>query len=196
MKKRVLIIIAILSAVAFVVVPMAIDGSAPNSKPVEAPADQRHERELSEKHQERIARRKARQAAYERYIDSTVLSHNFVFSPSLFNVEPAGSSHLISNPNAELAIHSDWADICLPYYKGFVPPYRLAVVNTIITLMDGYTTVQTKDGWTVTFNSWLYTGNEYTFTLDIYSATGSAQLQMSSNFYPTTSYWGSISAIR
>ena len=114
----------------------------------------------------------------------------------MFNVEPAGGSHLISNPNAELAIYSDWADICLPYYRGFTPPYRLSVVNTVITTLNGYTTIQTDDGWTVTFDSWLYSGNEYTFTLNIYSSTGGAQLQMSSNFYPTTTYWGSISAVR
>ena len=38
--------------------------------------------------------------------------------------------------------------------------------------------------------------HEYTFTLNIYSSSGGAQLQMSSNFYPTTTYWGSISAVR
>lgn len=194
MKKKIIILLSALSVVALLSIPATI--STPSvTKPTEAPADQRHEHELSERHRERIARRKARQAAYERFIDSVVLSHNFVFNPSMFNLEPAGSSHLINNPNAELAIHSDWADICLPYYRGFVPPYRLSVVNTVITSMNGYTTIQTDDGWTVSFDSWLYSGNEYTFTLHIYSSSGGAQLQMSSNFYPTTTYWGSISAV-
>ena len=193
--KKSLIIIGIATVVILAAVP-TLRAIRTSSVPTEAPADQRHEKELSEKHRERIAKRKARQAAYERFIDSTVLSHNFIFYPSMFNVEPAGGSHLISNPNAELAIYSDWADICLPYYRGFTPPYRLSVVNTVITTLNGYTTIQTDDGWTVTFDSWLYSGNEYTFTLNIYSSTGGAQLQMSSNVYPTTTYWGSISAVR
>lgn len=193
--KRTILIICAATAVALAAIPV-VRAIRSSSAPIEAPADQRHERELSEKHRERIARRKARQAAYEHFIDSTVLSHNFVFNPSMFNLEPAGGSHLISNPNAELAIYSDWADICLPFYRGFVPPYRLSVINTIVTTLNGYTTVQTDNGWTVTFDSWLYSGNEYTFTLDIYSSTGGAQLQLSSNFYPTTTYWGSISAVR
>lgn len=193
--KKSLIIIGIATVVILAAVP-TLRAIRTSTSPIETPADQRHEKELSEKHRERIAKRKARQAAYERFIDSTVLSHNFIFYPSMFNVEPAGGSHLISNPNAELAIYSDWADICLPYYRGFTPPYRLSVVNTVITTLNGYTTIQTDDGWTVTFDSWLYSGNEYTFTLNIYSSTGGAQLQMSSNFYPTTTYWGSISAVR
>ena len=193
--KKLLLAIGTLCALTLITIPV-VRAIRTTSAPNEAPADQRHERELSEKHRERIARRKARQAAYEHFIDSTVLSHNLIFYPSMFNVEPAGGSNLINNPNAELAIYSDWADICLPYYRGFTPPYRLAVVNTVITTLNGYTAVQTNDGWNVTFNSWLYSGNEYTFTLQIYSSSGSAQLQLSSDFYPTTTYWGSISAVR
>ena len=193
--KKSLLAIGALCALTLIAIPV-VRAIRTTSAPIEVPADQRHERELSEKHRERIARRKARQAAYEHFIDSTVLSHNFIFYPSMFNVEPAGGSNLINNPNAELAIYSDWADICLPYYRGFTPPYRLAVVNTVITTLNGYTAVQTNDGWNVTFNSWLYSGNEYTFTLQIYSSSGSAQLQLSSDFYPTTTYWGSISAVR
>ena len=193
--KKILLFIAIAATLATLVVPLIVTSNTPTEYDTSYAADRTREKELSEKHRERIERRKARQAAYEHFIDSTILSHNYRFMPTMFNVEPAGGSHLISNPNAELAIYSDWADICLPYYRGFVPPYRLAVVNTIVTSLNGYTTVQTDDGWTVSFDSWLYSGNEYTFTLQIYSSTGGAQLQMSSNFYPTTTYWGSISAV-
>lgn len=157
--------------------------------------EEQHPRHLSEKHRERIERRKARQAEYERFIDSTILSHNFRFIPTMFNVEPAGSSHLITNPNVEISYRGDWADINLPYYRGYVPPYRLGMINTVITQLTDFTTIQTNDGWTVTFDSWLYSANDYTFTLTVYSKTGGAQLELSSTAYPTTSYWGSISAI-
>ena len=78
MKKSIVIVGAAIVA-ALATVPLVVTGIRSTSTPTEAPADQRHERELSEKHRERIARRKARQAAYERFIDSTVLSHNFAY---------------------------------------------------------------------------------------------------------------------
>lgn len=155
----------------------------------------RSEAQLSEKHRERIARRKARQEAYERFIDSTILSHNFRFIPTMFNVEPAGSTQIITNPAVEISYRGDWADINLPYYRGYVPPYRLAMINTVITQLTDFTTVQTDNGWTVTFDSWLYSANDYTFTLTVYSKSGGAQLELSSTAYPTTTYWGSIAAI-
>lgn len=114
----------------------------------------------------------------------------------MFNVEPAGNSQLIANPSIELGVYGDWADIHLPVYQGFTPPYRLVVVNTAITNMANFTTIETDDGWTITFNSWLYSSNDYTFTLEVYAKTGGATLSLSSTFYPTTTYWGSIVGIR
>ena len=128
-------------------------------------------------------------------MDSTILSHNYRFVPTMFNVEPAGSSNIITNPNIELAIYGDWADIHLPIYQGFTPPYRLVMFNTSITNLANFTTTQTDNGWSITFESWLYSSNDYTFTLDVYSKTGGATLSVSSTFYPTTSFWGSIVAV-
>ena len=192
--KKLLLTIGTLCALTLITIPV-VRAIRTTSAPIEAPADQRHERELSEKHRERIARRKARQAAYERFVDSTILSHNFRFIPTMFNVEPAGSSHFITNPNVELTYRGDWADVCLPYYRGFVPPYRLDLFNTVVTQLNNFTTIQTDNGWTVTFDSWMYSANDYTFTLTVSSKTGGAQLELSSTAYPTTTYWGSISAI-
>ena len=110
-------------------------------------------------------------------------------------VEPAGGSNIITNPNIELAIYSDWADVHLPIYQGFTPPYRIVMVNTSITNLADFATVQTDNGWTISFDSWLYSSNDYTFTLEVYSKTGGATLSVSSSFYPTTSYWGSVMPI-
>ena len=195
MKKRRLILPAVVFVVALIAAIPLVISNTPTERGTTLPADQRFERELSTKHQERIARRKARQAAYERFVDSTILSHNFRFIPTMFNVEPAGSSHFITNPNVELSYRGDWADVCLPYYRGFVPPYRLDLFKTVVTQLNNFTTIQTDNGWTVTFDSWMYSANDYTFTLTVYSKTGGAQLELSSTAYPTTTYWGSISAI-
>ena len=147
------------------------------------------------KQQARIARRQARQAEYELYIDSIVLAHTFRFIPTSFQVEPAGSMHPITNPNFELSIYRDYADVNLPYLRGMMPPYQLVVINNVINALNGYTAVQTDQGWTITFTSWLYSANNYMFTLHIYKTTGSAQLSIASTYYSTVSYWGSIVGI-
>lgn len=193
--KKILLTFAITASLMAIVVPIVVTSNIPSGANIESSAEGLRERKLDQKHQERIARRKARQAAFEHFIDSTVLSHNYRFSPTMFNVEPAGSSHLITNPNIELAIYGDWADVHLPIYQGFAPPYRLILVNSAITNLADFTTIQTDDGWRVSFSSWLYTSNDYTLTLEIYSKTGGATLSVGSDFSPTTTYWGSISAV-
>lgn len=193
--RKFLLCFAIVACLATLVVPLIVTSTPSTSRDTSFAADRAREKELSEKHLERIARRKARQAAYEHFIDSTILSHNYRFIPTMFNVEPAGSSNLISNPSIELGIYGDWADIHLPVYQGFTPPYRLIMVNTAITTLADFTTIQTDDGWTISFDSWLYSSNDYTFTLEVYSKTGGATLSLSSTFYPTTTYWGSIVAV-
>lgn len=193
--KKFLLIFAITASLMAIVVPIVVTSTPPTEANIEAAAERVRQRKLDTKHQERIARRKARQEAFEHFIDSTVLTHNFRFTPTMFNVEPAGSSHMITNPNIELSFYSDWADVHLPIYQGFTPPYRLILVNSAITSLTDFVTVQTDNGWRVTFSSWLYTSNDYTFTLDIYSKTGGATLSVGSDFSPTTSYWGSISPL-
>lgn len=194
--KKILLAFAIVATLATLVIPLLLTSNNPTEYDTSFAADSRQrEKDLSEKHRERIARRKARQAAYEHFMDSTILSHNYRFVPTMFNVEPAGNSQLITNPSIELGIYGDWADIHLPIYQGFTPPYRIIVINTSITNLTDFTTVQTDNGWTISFDSWLYTSNDYTFTLDVYSKTGGATLSVSSTFYPTTTYWGSIVAV-
>ena len=195
MKKR-LLPMAIFAAAILIAIPLVVSNTpTERSSTTTLSADPGLESKLSAKHQERIARRQARQEAYERFVDSTILSHNFRFIPTMFNVEPAGSSHFITNPNVELSYRGDWADVCLPYYSGYVPPYRIDLFNTVVTQLNNFTTIQTDNGWTITFDSWMYSANDYTFTLTVYSKTGGAQLELSSTAYPTTTYWGSITAI-
>lgn len=189
--KKFLLLVAIIVTLSTLIVPLVVISTTPSEPSTSFAPDRRRESDLDAKRQERIARRRARQAAYEHYLDSTILSHHYRFVPTMFNVEPAGSSNIITNPSMELAIVGDWADVHLPAYQGFTPPYRLVVFNTTIN-PSGLTTVQTDNGWDITFNSWLYTSNDYTFTLEVFSKTGGATLTLSSTFYPTTTYWGSI----
>ena len=85
-----------------------------------------------EKREAREQRRAQRQAEYERYIDSLVTSGNFQFIPNSMRVMPAGSEHLITNPNFGLQYWDGEFDIFLPYVKGAVMPYYLTVLNYTI----------------------------------------------------------------
>lgn len=146
------------------------------------------------KHLERLQRRDARYAASVKFVDSLVLSRDFSFDPISFQREPAGSVMTIYNPIFKLGIYPDFTDIHLPYSKGITPPYYTAVFNYTISYVEGYTAIQDNDGWVISFSSTLFTANNYTFSLKIYSATREAVLSLSSDFYGTTTYNGTILA--
>ena len=109
--------------------------------------------------------------------------------------QPAGSMHMLTNPAFEVGYYSDYIDVYIPFIKGIVPPYYPTVFNYILTSVSNYTTVQNDGGWTVTFDSWLYSGNDYTFKLDIYSSSGTAILNISSMAYNTVTYSGYITQV-
>ena len=149
----------------------------------------------AERRAQRIKERDAKTAAYVKHIDSIVMSHNFVFYPSSMQQQPAGSMHMLTNPAFEAGYYSDYIDVYIPFIKGIVPPYYPTVFNYILTSVSNYTTVQNDGGWTVTFDSWLYSGNDYTFKLDIYSSSGTAILNISSMAYNTVTYSGYITQV-
>ena len=134
----------------------------------------------AERRAQRIKERDAKTAAYVKHIDSIVMSHNFV---------------LLTNPAFEVGYYSDYIDVYIPFIKGIVPPYYPTVFNYILTSVSNYTTVQNDGGWTVTFDSWLYSGNDYTFKLDIYSSSGTAILNIPSMAYNTVTYSGYITQV-
>ena len=198
MKQFYTLCFAILTTLLLVILPTPHrhSPSRANLKEVTLPTDtaqrQGSQEQLSTHHQERIARRAARQAEYERTIDSIVLAHSYRFIPQSMQVEPAGNMHYINNGAFELLVQPDFTDINLPYLRGLMPPYKMVVLNTVVNSVEGYTAVQTDNGWEVTFSSWLYEPNNYNFALSITSTTGNAQLTISNTFYSTVTYWGQV----
>lgn len=152
-------------------------------------AEQRH---LS--HEERIARRAERLAALSAEIDSLVLSHNFEFNPQSVQVQPAGQMHMFANANFVTTLWRGTLDICLPYYAGMMPPYRYVVINQVVPYLRDYLTVQTHDGWNVSFKATLNDGNDYTFLYNIYSH-GGATLTISNTWYSPVQYTGTITKV-
>lgn len=149
----------------------------------------------AERRAERIKKREERTAAYIRHIDSIVLSRNFIFNPTSMQRQPAGQYISINNPAFEVAYRTDYIDVHIPFIKGVVPPYYPVVFNYILPSVSNYTTIQNTGSWTVTFSSWLYGGSDYIFTLDIYSASGSAVLTIKSLADNTVTYSGYISQV-
>ena len=148
-----------------------------------------------ERHEERVKRRAERLAAFEKHIDSIVLSRNFQFNPSTMQRQPAGPMRQLVNPNFTVQVWDGTVDVCLPYIKGYVPPYYYTVINYVLPSVDGYRAEQTNDGWIVTFSSSLFSANDYTFTFDIYSSSGGANLTISSVWYNPVQYTGTITQV-
>lgn len=148
-----------------------------------------------ERREQREARRAARLAEYEKMMDSLILSHNFQFNPSSMQRQPAGPLRTIVNPEFNVALWGSMADICLPYIKGFTPPYAVTVINCTIPTLDHFTTEQTSEGWLVQFSSSLFTGSTFTFVFEIYSRTGGAVLTVKNPWYADVQYTGTISQL-
>lgn len=146
-------------------------------------------RELREK------RRAQRLADYERMMDSLVLSRNFQFNPQTMQREPAGPMRTIMNPEFNVGVWDTAVDICLPYIKGFTPPYYVTVLNYTVPSVEGYVSEQTHEGWMVTFHTSLFSSSTYTFTFEIFSRTGGATLTVSNPWYNSVQYSGTISQL-
>lgn len=145
---------------------------------------------------ENLSRRQIRQMRYEKHIDSIIMATNYRFVPNDFALEPAGQRHYVTNPAFQLSVREYYADIFLPFYQGITPPYRLVVLNTVITDLNDYKAVSTDEGWRITFRSILYASYYYNFTLDVISKTGTADLRIKSEQNGNTiSFGGSITEI-
>lgn len=179
MKRSVIFITCLLLCAAAVTVI--------GQKKVLSPKEER--REVREK------RRAERIANFEKTMDSIVLSHNFQFNPQTMQQQPAGPMRQIMNPEFNVGVWDGTVDICLPYIKGYVPPYHVTVLNYTVGSLQGYTTEQTHEGWMVTFTTPLFSASDYTFTFEIFSRTGGATLTITNPWYNPVQYSGSITQL-
>lgn len=155
--------------------------------------DQKHDYHNTT-HEERAARRAARLAEEERIIDSLMIAQNFEFNPQTMQQMPAGQMNFLSNINYTFTIWRGAMDICLPYIAGITPPYRRTLLNTGTKNLRNYKSVQTDNGWIVSFNAVLYAEIDYTFTLEI-TDYGGATLTISNDWYNDVQYTGTISQV-
>lgn len=186
MRRSVIIIMAcaLLATMLF-----AIKGDAQSDKQMTAAASRDAKREA------RREKRAQRLQAYERHLDSLVRSNHFRFTPQTMQQLPAGAMRNLVNPCYELVIMGSEVDVCLPFLKGYTPPYYPVLFNYVLTSVKGYNVEESNDGWHITFESTMYSSTEYTFSLDIYSHYGGATLTLSSPFYNSVQYSGNIMGI-
>jgi hypothetical protein len=128
-------------------------------------------------------------------MDSVILSRNFQFNPQTMQRQPAGPMRQIINPAFNVGVWDGTIDICLPYVKGYVPPYYTTIINYTVPSVQGYTTEQTHEGWMVTFSTSLFSASTYTFTFEIFSRTGGANLTITNPWYNPVEYSGTISQL-
>lgn len=164
---------------------------------VEAQGDNSQQREAAHKAQQeaRQQRRAERIAKYEHYVDSLVLSHNYRFVPQTMQQLPAGMMRNLQNPSYEIIVWDHAVDVCIPFLKGYTPPYYPVVFNYVLSSVDGYTAEQMNYGWHVTFQSTMFSSTTYTFSFEIYTHYGGATLTISSPFYNSVQYTGNIFGI-
>lgn len=155
-------------------------------------AEAKRNTERTAQQEARQQRRAERLAEYEKFIDSLVLSRDFRFVPQTMQQLPAGVLRTIYNPSYEVAVWSGSVDVCMPFLKGYTPPYYPVVFNYVLPSVENYTTEQTSHGWIVSFSSNMFSANDYKFTFDISSHYGGAELTISSPFYNSVQYSGNI----
>ena len=115
--------------------------------------------------------------------------------PQTMQQLPAGIMRNLTNPTFELTVMGTAVDVCLPFLKGYTPPYYPVVFNYVLSSVQGYSAVKSSEGWHITFQSTMYSSSDYTFTLEIYSKYGGATLTLSSPFYNSVQYTGNVVAI-
>ena len=179
MKKTVIIVVSVLLC--------AVCATVIGQKKILSPKEER--REVREK------RRAERIADFEKTMDSVILSRNFQFNPHTMQRQPAGPMPQIINPALHVGVWDGTVDICLPYVKGYVPPYYTTIINYTLPNVQGYTTEQTHECWMVTFSTSLFSASTYTFTFEIFSRTGGANLTITNPWYNPVEYSGTISQL-
>ena len=186
MKRTVIFLSTVITLIALVIV---VSSDAQN----DVASERNAEREAQ--HEARQQRRAERLAAYEHYVESLVLSHNYRFVPQTMQQLPAGIMRNLENPHYEITVWSSAVDVCIPFLKGYTPPYYPVEFNYVLSSVQGYTAEQTNYGWQVTFQSTMFSATDYTFIFEIYSRYGGAQLTISSPFYNSVQYTGNVFGI-
>lgn len=146
-------------------------------------------------HQQRMEQRAARLAAYERHIDSLVMSHNYRFIPETMQQLPGGMMRNLNSAFYEVTVMPDAVDVFIPFLKGYVPPYYPVVFNYVLPSVQNYHAEKSTNGWHISFQTTLFSATDYTFLFEVSPHYGNVVLTISSPFYNSVQYTGNIMGI-
>lgn len=146
----------------------------------------------SERREVRENRRAERQAQMEKQIDSIMIAKRWRFVPTTIQQEPAGRMQILSNPQFEIRVWDGSADIFIPYISGVTPPYKNRIINYTVSILERYVTVQTEDGWDVSFNTSLFSASTFTFKFSINAKFGTTTLTLSNIWNNDVTYTGMV----
>ena len=143
-------------------------------------------------HQQRIEQRAARLAAYERQIDSIIMSRSYRFIPQTMQQLPAGMMRNHNSDMYEVTVMTDAVDEFIPFLKGYVPPYYTVVFNYVLPSVENYHAEKSNNGWQISFQTTLFSATDYTFLFEVSPHYGNVVLTISSPFYNSVQYTGNI----
>lgn len=146
-------------------------------------------------HQQRIEQRAARLAAYERQIDSIIMSRSYRFIPQTMQQLPAGMMRNLNSDMYEVTVMTDAVDVFIPFLKGYVPPYYPVVFNYVLPSVQNYHAEKNNNGWQISFQTTLFSATDYTFLFEVSPHYGNVVLTISSPFYNSVQYTGNIVGI-
>lgn len=146
-------------------------------------------------HQQRIEQRAARLAAYERQIDSIIMSRSYRFIPQTMQQLPAGMMRNLNSDMYEVTVMTDAVDVFIPFLKGYVPPYYPVVFNYVLPSVQNYHAEKSNNGWQISFQTTLFSATDYTFLFEVSPHYGNVVLTISSPFYNSVQYTGNIVGI-
>lgn len=195
MKRLYYLLLGVALCATLSVVALSPSSERSGSQPLSSAQNQHHKELKTLRQEQRAERRAARIAEYERYIDSIILSKNYEFNPQSIQMQPAGQMRFLSNAIYTMTLWDGQLDICMPYYVGYVPPYRYVLLNTGVPSVEDYTAVRTEDGWHITFKTTLYASSDYTFSLEVNHRYGGATLTIDNLWYNPVQYTGTITRI-
>jgi hypothetical protein len=108
---------------------------------------------------------------------------------------PAGMMRNLNSAMYEVTVGSQAVDVCIPYLKGYVPPYYPVIFNYVLPSVMGYNAEKSNNGWHITFKTTMFSATEYTFLFEISPHYGDAMLTISSPYYNSVQYTGNIVGI-
>lgn len=137
-------------------------------------------------------------------IDSIIMSHQYVFIPYNYQIQPAGKKEHITGDNFRMDVREHHIQVYLPFYyydlsgephwQTVVGFDELGVLNNIAQDVLDYKATLSDDGkiWFISFSSNLHDGDTYYFKMTVTSSKGYAELEVSSSRNRIMSYNGYI----